>query len=111
MGGKGQCYRCGKSGHWSKECPRNSHDRGRGSIGQTHHYSDRYSRFGPIRSHSIDRYERSPYGRPYIDPYERRPYLDPYERRALPSHDDYYRRPFPPTYDEYLYERRIRDRY
>lgn len=23
MGGRGQCYRCGRQGHWSKECPRN----------------------------------------------------------------------------------------
>ncbi|XP_053213025.1 histone-lysine N-methyltransferase KMT5B-B-like [Panonychus citri] len=32
MGGKGQCYRCGKSCHWSKECPRNSKagDKGHG---------------------------------------------------------------------------------
>ncbi|RWS30094.1 RNA-binding protein 4B-like isoform X2 [Leptotrombidium deliense] len=103
MGGKGQCYRCGKSGHWSKECPRNSYDRfGYDSrapppmpppVG----YPDRYgSRYGPVR-YPVDRgYDRG-YGggRPYPDPYDRRP-IPP------PRDDYYYRRP----YDDYAYSRR-----
>lgn len=109
MGGKGQCYRCGKSGHWSKECPRN-YDRGRGSLGKTYNYCDRFNRFGPIRSHSTDRYDRVPYVRPYVEPYDRRPYADPYQSRPLPPHD-YYRRPLTPPFDEYLCDRRIHDRY
>ncbi|RWS15815.1 RNA-binding protein 4B-like isoform X2 [Dinothrombium tinctorium] len=100
MGGKGQCYRCGKSGHWSKECPRNSYDRfGYDSrapppmpppVG----YPDRYgSRYGPVR-YPVERYDRG-YGRPYPDPYDRRP-IPP------PRDDYYYRRP----YDDYPYSRR-----
>ncbi|XP_074594740.1 RNA-binding protein lark-like [Brevipalpus obovatus] len=109
MGGKGQCYRCGKSGHWSKECPRNSHERynynGRApqpSMPPPPMYSSgsgRYSRssgYGPSRyPERPERFDIRSYGRPYPDPYDRRP-------PAGPPRDDeyagYYRRP---GYDEY----------
>ncbi|BFZ11914.1 hypothetical protein BsWGS_14952 [Bradybaena similaris] len=110
MGGKGECFRCGREGHWSKECPRGP-SRGRGD------------RFGP--------YDREPYYPDPYDyyararmlppiPYDRYSRYDPYERRlpALPPPDslyhdfgraspDYYRRPSPPRDPYYdYYERR-----
>lgn len=90
MGGKNECYKCGKDGHWSKDCPR----------GGTR----------PRGGRSGDPYERDPYYDPYPDPYYRErlpppprdrymPYPDPYERRLAerrlppppPIRDPYYR--------------------
>ncbi|RUS76665.1 hypothetical protein EGW08_015555 [Elysia chlorotica] len=122
MGGKGECYRCGGEGHWSKECPRGP-TRGRG---------------GSSRGRGIDRfapYDRDPYYPPPPDPYDyyaRDRALPPYpydryrmdyERRlaALPPlpresayrdysdrpSPEYYRRPSPPRDPYYdFYERR-----
>lgn len=123
MGGKGQCYRCGKSGHWSKECPRNANGErmGRGPPPMmpppppAYAPHDRFSRYGPIRYNPIDRGDYRPYSRPYPDPYDRRP--PPPPPPPPPHRDDYhdyyYRRlpPPPPMYDEpppYGYERRLR---
>ncbi|XP_015795464.1 RNA-binding protein lark [Tetranychus urticae] len=110
MGGKGQCYRCGKSGHWSKECPRNTHDR-HNHNGRAPHppppppppqmpppgpagwYGGRY---GPVRNYPVDRgYDRA-YSRPYPDLYDRRPPPPP------PREEYYYRRPY---LEEYAYRR------
>uniref|UniRef100_A0A2R5L7A5 Putative rna-binding protein lark n=2 Tax=Ornithodoros turicata TaxID=34597 RepID=A0A2R5L7A5_9ACAR len=105
MGGRGQCYRCGKQGHWSKECPRNPNARFGGPMlppgGPMGRYGGPSDRMGGYGDRFMD---RGPYGdRGYSSGYgERmRPYPDPYERRPPPprSGDDfyYYRRP----YDDY----------
>lgn len=107
MGGKGQCYRCGRQGHWSKECPRNPAVRFNNAhpppVGYpTSGYGgDRFPRFGMERPYGAD---RSFGERGFVD--RMRPYPDPYERRppmSAPQQDNYmyYRRP----YDSY-YSRR-----
>ncbi|XP_071041057.1 RNA-binding protein lark isoform X4 [Parasteatoda tepidariorum] len=107
MGGKGQCYRCGRQGHWSKECPRNPATRMNNGppIGYpTGGYGgDRFSRFGMDRPYGADRSFGEQRG--FVD--RMRPYPDPYERRPpMPSPQQenymYYRRP----YDSYGYSRR-----
>ncbi|XP_076463399.1 uncharacterized protein LOC143295668 [Babylonia areolata] len=89
MGSMTECYRCGKSGHWSKDCPAMS---GRGGPR------------GRGRGRGVDRGPyRDPYDDYYADPYYRRRYLppppayeryspyDPYERRRLAlARDPYY---------------------
>jgi len=88
MGNMTECYRCGKSGHWSKDCPTMG---GRGGGG--------YRGRGRGRGRGGDR--PPPYGRDDYrdrDPYADHPY---YRRRYLPP---------PPAYDRYApydpYERR-----
>uniref|UniRef100_A0A131Z439 RNA-binding protein 4 n=1 Tax=Rhipicephalus appendiculatus TaxID=34631 RepID=A0A131Z439_RHIAP len=116
MGGRGQCYRCGRQGHWSKECPRNPNARfGSGvpmmppggglarypGVGGPERLG--YGSGGPDRF--MDRggaYGDRGFGAApgYGD--RMRPYPDPYERRAAPppppsaARDDfyYYRRPY-----------------
>jgi len=105
MGGKGQCYRCGHQGHWSKECPKNPATRNTGPpIGYpTPGYGERFPRFGMDRPFGADRSFGGDRGfsdrmRPYPDPYDRRPPM------SAPQQDNYmyYRRP----YESYPYTRR-----
>lgn len=110
MGGKRECYRCGKEGHWSKDCPK----------GPSRPRGDRYGGGGggggrdPYPRDPYD-YYRDRYPPPPLDRF--RPYPDPYDRRPPPPRDPYYRdrdpyaRPPPEYYgrrDPYYdyYERR-----
>ncbi|XP_054724950.1 RNA-binding protein lark-like [Uloborus diversus] len=103
MGGKGQCYRCGRQGHWSKECPRNPAVRMNNTGPPVGYptpggYGDRFPRFSMDRPYGADRSFGEQRGfvdrmRPYPDPYERRPPMPSYQQ----DNSMYYRR----TYDSY----------
>lgn len=124
MGGKGECYRCGGEGHWSKECPRGptrsksgASSRGRGDNSRYSPYSrdsyyppppdpfDYYARARGLPSYAYDRYRME---------YERRlaalpPLPGDSLYRDFDGKDslDYYRRPSPPRDPYYdFYERR-----
>ncbi|BFZ07375.1 hypothetical protein BsWGS_10413 [Bradybaena similaris] len=115
MGGKGECYRCGGEGHWSKECPRGP------SRGQGRDRGDRYNPYGrdPYYPYPVDYYSRSrmmlpaPPDRYGYDAYERSrlpplpPPRDPLYRDFGRQSPEYYRRPSPPRDPYYdYYERR-----
>ncbi|CAG5114747.1 unnamed protein product [Candidula unifasciata] len=115
MGGKGECYRCGGEGHWSKECPRGP------SRGSGRDRRDRYNPYerDPYYPYPYDYYARArllpplPYDRYRYDAYERSrlpplpPPRDPLYRDFGRESADYYRRPSPPRDPYYdYYERR-----
>jgi len=103
MGGKGKCYRCGKSGHWSKECPRNSNERQYDSRGPPPSGPPSYA----YDSHAYRRPPPPPPGRSYYNDYPdymcSRRYDDPPSRRGPP--------PPPRGYDRDYYDRDYYDRY
>lgn len=128
MGGRGECYRCGGDGHWSKECPKGP-SRGRGAGGRNRDMGRDRNGGGDFRRGGVGGYNAPYYGDPY-DYYSRRPpaphpyerlRYDPYERRMPPAmaprdyygfssrdSQDYYRRSPPardPYYDFYLKRR------
>jgi len=121
MGGGDQCYRCGGSGHWSRECPRDSRGgpgggrggfRGRG--GPPRGGGDWG---GPARGGSYhDRMERRGYGGGRYDPYPPPPPMPPsfgrygdryYDEDPYgPGRYDPYERMPPPPPDYMRYGRR-----
>jgi len=124
---KDSCHKCGRRGHWSKDCRSGGGDfGGRGGRGGRFGGGRGGGRFdpyggGPPRGgYDRDRMMRGPgmrddpfdrYGPFRDDPYARRPLPpmrdDPYDRRPLPPmrDDPYDRRPLPPMRDD-PYERR-----
>lgn len=97
MGGETGCYRCGKEGHWSKDCPKfppRGGGRG-GSRGRGGGYRDDYE-YGRGGGGGYDDYS---YGRG--GGYDEEPYYDSYRRPAYPAP----RERFPDRYDPYARRR------
>ncbi|XP_067830112.1 RNA-binding protein 4B-like [Heptranchias perlo] len=114
MGEKNTCFRCGKDGHWSKECPTDRQELG---VGFTPDYLDPYAippRYGEqpyYDSRYVDYYEKyragayGAVGTPYPDRWgtplatfgsamrERMPKaLEPYDQSAISQPPTYYAR-------------------
>lgn len=108
MGGKGQCFRCGRQGHWSKECPRGPSRPPSASSSNGYRTRDPYAALPPQPPSYVYRTERIS---PRYSTDRMRPYPDPYDRRAvvapLPPRSSIYDRHSPThSIPDYIYTAR-----
>jgi RNA-binding protein 4 len=104
MGGKGQCFRCGKAGHWSKDCPLGPNSMRNGYGGRTDNFGGPPS--GMYRDRMAGRFGAPERMRPYPELYDRPiPSMAGPATRApsMYNRQDPIGRPPPP---DYMYRRR-----
>ncbi|KAM4722124.1 RNA-binding protein 4B-like [Rhinophrynus dorsalis] len=91
MGDRTRCYRCGKDGHWSKECPLDQMGQELEPAYPRDPYADS---FVPFRN---DAYTAAYAERVYYDERDRCSIIDYYQRyRVRPTYDAYMERRLPP---------------